>query len=158
MADHANPSRNQDAPRGPGQDGGADPPDTPSLTRDEAARAAGGNLVSHDTDTGPSRGDPQPGPRRAAQGVEPTSAEAVVPALKADSRITKGGDATEPLSALRAAAAATERELDPGAYEQFLAHHPGSWPSAAELAQRYGSFAAAVEAAGVLGPSADRDA
>lgn len=153
MAERSDPSINQDAPRGPGRENGADPADAPALDRDEAARPAGGNRAGHEGRPGDPEGDPQPARRAARQGEDPTSAEAVIPSLRTDWRIQKGSDPDDPLAGIRAAAATEPEQLDESRYGRFIATQPGRWLSAGQLAERFGSFAAALDAAGVDDPA-----
>jgi hypothetical protein len=79
-----------------------------------------------------------------------TTADAVFPATSQDLRITKGGDPGEPTAGLLAAAAGTHGHLTEGEYREFCRDHPG-WTPADELIETYGSFDAALEAAGIAG-------
>jgi hypothetical protein len=145
-----------DTPRGPGRDDGADPPDAPPLGREQAGRPAGGDETGNEPAGGGAAAEPQPGERAAEQGVDPTSAEAVIPDLRTDWRIVKGSDPDELVAGLRAAAAADPGAIDERSYAAFVASHTEPWPSVADLVRAYGSFAAALRAAGIVEDSAAR--
>src|SRR5205823_1690219 len=109
-----------DAPRGPGRHDGADPPDAPAPDRDQAAHPASGDQTGNAPARGGETAEPQPGDAAAAQGIDPTSAEAVIPDLRTDWRIVKGSDPEDPLAGLRAAGAADPGSIDERAYATFV--------------------------------------
>jgi hypothetical protein len=82
----------------------------------------------------------------------PGRAEEILPALGVDWRLDKGSDPDSPLAGLLAAAAASAGSLDARAYREFLETRDGGWPTVEELESHYGSFGAALEAAGINVP------
>ena len=79
-----------------------------------------------------------------------TSADAVFPATSQDLRITKGSDPAALTAGLLAAAAGTHGHLTEAEYRASCERHP-EWTPADELIESYGSFGAALEAAGIGG-------
>jgi hypothetical protein len=98
--------------------------------------------VEHEDD--PRR--PPPSPE-----FEATRAERLVPSLDVEIRLDKGSDPDSPLAGLLAAAAGRQGPLDEAAYRDFVDGSDAAWASPEQLIERYGSFAAALEAAGVSG-------
>jgi hypothetical protein len=80
-----------------------------------------------------------------------TTADRIVGSLQVDGRLVKGSDPDAPVAGLLAAAAAVPGPLDEAAYRRFVESSGEPWPSADDLIERYGSFAAALEAAGIAG-------
>jgi hypothetical protein len=77
-----------------------------------------------------------------------TAADSVFPATSQDLRITKGTDPDAPTAGLLAAAAGVHGQLTESEYRRFAERHP-EWASADDLIERYGSFGAALSAAGI---------
>ncbi len=145
-----NRDRIEDNPTGsPGEPAPEHGKDAPDLPPDQAGRSAGGNQVD-DAGKGadPHRDDPA---RHAhASDTGPTAAEAVVPALATDWRVRKGSDSDHVLAGLLAAGASSSGVVDEGSYREFLdAHADQGWASVDDLAEQYGSFSAALAAAGM---------
>jgi hypothetical protein len=90
--------------------------------------------------------DDQPPPSAE---FEATRAERIVRSLDVELRLDKGSDPESPLAGLRAAAAGAQGPLTESAYREFAAGPGGPWESAERLIERYGSFAAALQAAGI---------
>ena len=142
--------RIEDNPTGsPGEPAPEHGKDAPDLPPDQAGRSAGGNQVD-DAGKGddPHRDDPA---RHAhASDTGPTAADAVIPALATDWRVKKGSDPDDPLAGLLAAGASSPGVIDESAYREYLEAHPDQgWASVDDLAERYGSFSAALAAAGM---------
>jgi hypothetical protein len=88
--------------------------------------------------------DDDPGTRRPRT-FEVTQAEPAVPGrLDADD--------VGLAEAVRAAAAAIQGELTPGAYAEFRDRDPDRWPPLDQIEQRFGSLTAALAATGVDRP------
>jgi hypothetical protein len=64
-------------------------------------------------------------------------------------RIEKGTARDDPLAGILAAAAATPSPLDERAYRRFVAEADEDWLTVHDLVKRYGSFTAALHAAGI---------
>lgn len=77
-----------------------------------------------------------------------TAADAVFPATSQDLRIRKGSDPAAATAGLLAAAASVQGQLTESEYRRFCDEHP-EWTPAGELIERYGSFDAALAAAGI---------
>ena len=124
--------------------------DSPDLSRHDAGKPAGGNLVKdgRERTDHPPTAEPQKGRSSEAEAGE-TAAESVIESLHTDSRITKGSDPDSPVAGLLAAAAATNGPLDEGAYRRFLADADRDWTSVEDLEARYGSFQSALAEAGI---------
>lgn len=124
--------------------------DAPDLSRHDAGKPAGGNLVKEGRERTdhPSTAEPQKGRSSDAEAGE-TAAESVIGSLQSDSRITKGSDPDSPVAGLLAAAAAANGPLDEGAYRRFLAETDRDWTSVEDLEARYGSFQSALAEAGI---------
>ena len=103
-----------------------------------------GNSVGVEHDDDPRQ--PPPSPE-----FEATRAERMVPSLDVEVRLEKGSDPESPLAGLRAAAAGVQGPLTERSYRDFAAASAGRWESPEALIARYGSFAAALEAAGISG-------
>lgn len=100
-------------------------------------------------------GDPpsheRPSPEQASPAFDATTAEEIFPSLGAATRLEKGSDPDSPVAGLLAAGARTMTPVDEAAYRRFLEEEPGRWASVEQLVERYGSFQAALEAAGITG-------
>ncbi len=135
------------APHEPRPEHGKDAPDLPP---DEAEGTARRNVVDEGGAEGAPADRDDPARHAPASDVGATAAGAIIPALAADGRIEKGSDPGSPLAGLLAAGAALPGPVDEGAYRAFLESHPGQgWAAPDDLAEQYGSFAAALAAAGI---------
>src|SRR5947207_10328375 len=95
------------------------------------------------------------GERDDGEAFAATTADRIVGSRQSDERRVKGSDPDAPVAGLLAAAAAVPASLDESAYRRFVESSDGAWPTADDLVERYGSFSAALEAAGITGnPSA----
>ncbi|MGN6379096.1 MAG: hypothetical protein ACTHNU_09115 [Gaiellales bacterium] len=94
----------------------------------------------------------RPSAEEASPAFDATTAERIVPSLGTELRLEKGSDPDSPLAGLLAAGARIMEPLDEAEYRRFLESQPdGRWASVDELVEQYGSFQAAVEAAGIAG-------
>jgi hypothetical protein len=98
--------------------------------------------VEHENDAQ----QPPPSPE-----FEATRAERMVPSLDVEVRLEKESDPDSPVAGLRAAAAGVQGPLTERSYRDFAAASGGRWASPEALIARYGSFEAALEAAGITG-------
>jgi hypothetical protein len=101
-------------------------------------------------------GDPpshgRPSPEQASPAFDATTAEEIFPSLGDEIRLEKGSDPGSPVAGLLAAGARTMTPVDEAAYRRFLEdEEPGRWASVERLVERYGSFQAALDAAGITG-------
>jgi hypothetical protein len=124
-------------------------PDAPPTRRD-TTHERGNQATEHR----PAQSKPE-GPRQDRDvsntaSFRETTADAVFPATSQNLRITKGSDPDAPTAGLLAAAAGVQGQLTEGEYRRFCDEHP-EWVSADELVETYGSFGAALEAAGIAG-------
>ena len=102
-------------------------------------------------DTGGVENDPDQVKPPPSPEFEATRAERIVPSLDVEVRVEKGSDPDSPLAGLLAAAAGRQGPLDEAAYRDFAAQSGGRWASLERLIERYGSFEAALAAAGISG-------
>lgn len=124
-------------------------PDAPATDSDDVHERR--NVATeHQPDMPPPDGPRQDRDVSNSPGYRSTAADAVFPATSQDLRITKGSDPEAPTAGLLAAAAGTHGHLTEGEYREFCRDHP-EWTSADDLIKTYGSFAAALEAAGIAG-------
>ncbi len=137
-----------DVPTGPTEGTQGTHPDAPDLPADQAGDAAKGSQTGH-----PRGGGPQTAERTQPGDRGPGAAEEILPAaLDVESRPDRGSDSDSPVAGLLAAAAASPQPLDERAYRDYRESHGGRWPTIEELERRYGSFAAAMRAAGIVDP------
>jgi hypothetical protein len=142
------PGRIPDVPSGPTKERGETHPDAPDLPAEDAAQPAKGNQTGHPGEGGEGRDDQEDEVDRPAGGAE----EILPTALDVDWHLDRGSDPESPLAGLLAAAAASPQPLDERAYRAYRDQHGGIWPSVDQLVEEYGSFGAAMRAAGIEDP------
>lgn len=123
-------------------------PDAPDLPAEDAAAPAGGNHTTHPDEGADGRDDQQDEVERPAGGAE----EILPTALDVDWHLDRGSDPDSPLAGLLAAAAASPQPLDERAYRAYREQQGDVWPTVDQLVERYGSFGAALQAAGIEDP------
>jgi hypothetical protein len=121
-------------------------PDAPDMSPDEAGEPAKGNRTTHPQERDPSAPDEA---GRVSRGRLTGRAEEILPELDIEWRFDRGSDSGSPLAGLLAAAAASPQPLDARAYSRYLDSRDSGWPTVEELESLYGSFSAALEAAGI---------
>lgn len=124
-------------------------PDAPATAPDEVHERRN-RATEHQPDMPPLDGRRQDRDVSNTAEFRDTSADAVFPATSQDLRITKGSDPAAPTAGLLAAAAGTQGQLTEAEYREFCERHP-EWTPADELIETYGSFGAALAAAGIAG-------
>jgi hypothetical protein len=122
-------------------------PDAPATEPDDVHERRN-DATEHQPDMQPTDGPRQDRDVSNSPEYRSTAADAVFPATSQNLRITKGSDSEAPTAGLLAAAAGTHGQLTEGEYRQFCRDHPG-WTSADHLIETYGSFGAALKAAGI---------
>jgi hypothetical protein len=116
------------------------------MSPDEAGEPAKGNRTNHPQERDPSatdEGGHDSGKRLTGR------AEEILPELDIEWHFDRGSDSGSPLAGLLAAAAASPQPLDARAYRKYIDSRDGGWPTVEELEAHYGSFSAALEAAGI---------
>ena len=122
-------------------------PDAPAAKSDKVHERRN-QVTEHQPDMPPPDGPRQDRDVSNTAEFRKTSADAVFPATSQDLGITKGSDPAAPTAGLLAAAAGTHGHLTEAEYREFCERHP-EWAPAEELIESYGSFDAALEAAGI---------
>jgi hypothetical protein len=137
-----------DVPSGPTEERSETHPDAPDLPAEGGAEPAKGNQTVHSSEGHDGRDDQQDEVGRPAGRAD----EILPTALGVDWHLDRGSDPESPVAGLLAAAAAFPQPLNERAYRAYRDQHDGAWPSVDELVERYGSFGAAMRAAGIEDP------